>query len=113
MVDLPMWNSVESETFIRTRLNAHRDAKVAQEFGDPLPQCTPEERWQSETIYAVKREGRKTAIRVFKDLNEATQLAEKEKGYVETRPGESKRCTGNYCGVAQWCDQYRNESAEA
>jgi hypothetical protein len=63
----------------------------------------------SETTYAVKRDGRKTAIRVFKTIEEAKELAEKEKGYVETRLGEPKRCTGNYCGVAQCCDQYQAE----
>ena len=109
MISIPMWDLDETEAFVRRRLDAHRDAKVAHEFGDALPECTPEERWQSETVYAVKREGRKTAIRVFKDLEEANQLAEKEKGYVETRPGEPKRCTGNYCGVADWCSQYQGE----
>lgn len=107
MVEIPMWDAVKAEQFVRHRLELHRDAKVAHDFGDALPECSPEERWQSETTYAVKREGRKTAIRVFKTLEEANQLAEKEKGYVETRPGEAKRCTGNYCSVANWCDQYR------
>ena len=63
----------------------------------------------SETTYATKREGRKTAIRVFKTLEEATELAEKEKGYVETRKGEPKRCTGDFCGVSKWCKQYQGE----
>jgi hypothetical protein len=63
----------------------------------------------SETTFAVKREGRKTAIRVFKTIEEATTLAEKEKGYVETRLGEPRRCAGNYCGVAKWCGQYQGE----
>jgi hypothetical protein len=111
MVSIPMWSLEETEEFVRRRLDAHRDAKVAHEFGDALPDCSPEERWQSETVYAVKREGRKTAIRVFKNPEEANQLAEKEKGYVETRPGEPKRCTGNYCGVAQWCEQFQREQS--
>lgn len=108
MVDIPMWDAVKAETFVRHRLELHRDAKVAQDLGMPLPECSPEERWQSETVYAVKREGRKTAIRVFKSLEDANQLAEKEKGYVETRPGESRRCAGNFCSVAQWCEQYQS-----
>lgn len=113
MISIPMWDLNYTEEFVRRRLDAHRDAKVAHDFGDALPECSPEERWQSETAYAVKREGRKTAIRVFKDLEEANQLAEKEKGYVETRPGEPKRCTGNFCGVAQWCEQFKREQSDA
>jgi len=57
--------------------------------------------------YAVMREGRKTAIRVFDTQHEADELAIKEKGYVEVRKGEAIRCTGNFCGVAQWCSQYQ------
>lgn len=109
MIDLPMWDLIETETYIRNRIEMHNDAKVQAEFGDPLPECSNEERWMSETTYAARREGRKTAIRVFKTLEEASELAEKEKGYVETRLGEPKRCTGNYCGVAQWCEQFRKE----
>lgn len=113
VLELPLWDYETATKFVRERLNLHRDSKVSADLGEKLPECSPQDRWQSETTYAVKREGRKTAIRVLKDLSEATQLAEKEKGYVETRPGEPKRCTGNYCGVAQFCDQYRASSAEA
>ena len=109
MIDIPMWDLVKTETYVRNRLDMHRNAKLAHDFGEELQPCTDEERWAKETTYAVKREGRKTAIRVFKTIEEATELAEKEKGYVETRAGEYTRCTGNYCGVAQWCDQYQGE----
>ena len=109
MIDIPMWDSVTTETYVRQRLDMHRFAKQAHEFGEEIQPCTDEERWMSETIYAVKREGRKTAIRVFKTIEEATELAEKEKGYVEERKGEYKRCTGDFCGVSKWCKQYQGE----
>lgn len=109
MVNIPMWDAVKAEAYVRERLEMHRNSKLSADFGEVLPECSPEERWMSETTYAVKREGRKTAIRVFKTIEEANELAEKEKGYVETRLGEPKRCTGNYCGVAEWCDQYQGE----
>jgi len=108
-IDIPMWDSVTTETFVRERLEMHRNAKMAHDFGEELQPCSDEERWQTETIYAVKRDGRKTAIRVFKTIEEATELAEKEKGYVETRKGEPRRCAGNFCGVSQWCEQYQGE----
>jgi hypothetical protein len=107
VVEIPMWDSFKSETYIRERLNTHMDSKVSADLGGELPKCSPDERWMSETTYAVRREGRKTAIRVFKNMDEANELATKEKGYVETRLGEPKRCTGNYCGVAEHCDQHR------
>jgi hypothetical protein len=109
MIDIPMWDSVTTEAYVRKRLEMHRNAKVNHEFGEELQACTDEERWMSETIFAVKREGRKSAIRLFKTIEEATELAEKEKGYVETRQGEPKRCTGDFCGVSKWCKQYQGE----
>jgi hypothetical protein len=113
MIDIPMWDLEETQAFIEQRLEMHREAKVSHDFGDQLQECSPEERWMSETTYAVKREGRKTAIRVFKSIEEATELAKKEKGYVETRLGEPKRCTGNYCGVSKWCSQHQLYTAGA
>ena len=109
MVEIPMWDSVKAEAFVRARLHLHAEAKFADAMEEPLPPCSDEERWFSETTYAVKKEGRKTAVRVFKTIEEAKELAQKEKGYVETRAGEPRRCTGNYCNVAEYCDQYQSE----
>ena len=110
MVDIPMWDSVKAEGFVRSRLNMHAEAKFADAMGEKLRHCTDEERWFSETTYAVKKEGRKTAVRVFKTIEEANELATKEKAhYVETRAGEPRRCSGNYCNVAEYCDQYQSE----
>lgn len=109
MVDINVWSNDKIEAFIKERLDAHRDSKVP---GEDLPRCSDLERWTSETVFAVKREGRKTAIRLFKNFEEANEMAKTEKGYVEARPGEPKRCTGNFCSVAQWCDQYQAELKE-
>ena len=109
VIDIPLWDSVKTEMYIRERLEMHRESKMRADFEEDLQNCSNEERWMSETTFAVKREGRKTAIRVFKTIEEATELAEKEKGYVETRLGEPRRCTGDFCGVSQWCTQYQGE----
>ena len=109
VIDIPLWDSVKTEMYIRERLEMHRESKMRADFEEELQNCSNEERWMSETTFAVKREGRKTAIRVFKTIEEATELAEKEKGYVETRLGEPRRCTGDFCGVSQWCAQYQGE----
>lgn len=106
-IALPMWDYEHAEKYVTERLEMHRNAKVSQDLGEELQDCSPEERWMTETTYAVRREGRKTAIRVFKTIEEANELAEKEKGYVETRLGEPKRCIGDYCGVSQWCQQHK------
>ena len=109
MLEIPMWDAVQAETYVRDRLDLHRHSKMSHHLGDDLVDCTPEERWMSETVFAVKREGRKTAIKLYTDVNEAWERAKQEKGYVEERTGEPKRCTGNFCGVSQWCKQYQQE----
>jgi hypothetical protein len=107
MVDLPVWDTEKANEFIKQRLDAHQQSKVDRDFGDDLQPCTDEDRWMKETTYAVKKEGRKTAVRVFKTMEEAVELAKEKDHYVETRPGEPIRCTGNYCGVADYCDQFK------
>jgi hypothetical protein len=102
----------KTEAYIKSRIDLHRESKVSADWGDELVQCTEEERWIRSTTYAVKREGRKTAIRVFETEQEAKDLAEKEKGFVEVRKGEAVRCTGNFCGVSQWCTQYQQSKEE-
>lgn len=111
VLDVPMWDIETAEKFLMERLHLHQSTNT--DYEGVLPQCSDQDRWMSETIYAVRKEGRKTAIRVFKDLNEATQLATEKQGYVEVRKGEPRRCTGNWCGVNQWCDQHRAYLAQA
>ena len=113
VLELPLWPLEKTEEYIKERIEAHRVSKVQADWGDELPPCSDDDRWVRETKYAVKREGRKTAIRVFDTQHEADELAEKEKGYVEVRKGEAIRCTGNFCGVAQWCNQYQQSLKEA
>lgn len=117
MVDIPLWDSQKAMDYIHSRLEAHQESKVAADFKEQLPLCSAEDRWMSETIYAVMRDGRKTAIRVVKDEGEAKAIAQEEsakgkgEAYVDVRLGEPKRCTGDYCGVAQWCSQYQEEQS--
>lgn len=108
MIDIPLWPNAETDRYIKERVNAHRESKVAADWGDELPLCSPVERWERPTMYAVRRDGRKTAIRVFPGKKEAEEFANGEKNaYVEVRPGEPVRCTGDFCGVSQWCSQYK------
>jgi len=110
MVNLPVWDQETAEQFILDRIGHHNDGKVAIDLEEDLPRCTDEDRWIRSTTYAVKKEGRKTAIKVFDNEVEAQARAEVEKGFVETRKGEAIRCSGNYCGVNQWCTQWKEEN---
>lgn len=117
IVDIPMWTFDRTEAFIKERIEMHRDSKVNADWGEELPLCSEEERWVRQTTYAVKKEGRKTAIRVFEEQGEAEallkEMPEKDKGFIEIRKGEAVRCTGNFCGVSQWCSQFQNEKEQS
>lgn len=114
MVDIELWDFDKTEAYIKERIELHRQAKVQADWGEELPLCTDDERWMRQTQYAVKKEGRKTAIRVFDTHEEASALWETTpKGFIEVRKGEAVRCTGNYCGVAQWCSQFKREQENA
>lgn len=81
---------------------------------DDIPPCTPKERWDKPTTYAVMKPGNKRATRVMDTADEAEKLAvDLGKGcYVETRTGESVRCA-EYCSCCDFCDFYRNNVATA
>jgi hypothetical protein len=121
VIDIPMWTFDRVEHYIKERIEMHRDSKVSADWNEELPLCTEEDRWVRETKYAVKKEGRKTAVRVFDTHDEAmaliAEMPEKDvasaKVFVEVRKGEAVRCTGNYCGVNQWCSQYQASLLEA
>jgi len=113
MVQIPLWKMNFTEKFIQMRLDAHRHAKVSADWGDELPECDEEERWIRETKYAVMKEGRKTAVRLFDTQEEADGLKNTDpKHYIQIRKGEAVRCTGNFCGVAQWCSQFKRDQDE-
>ena len=75
---------------------------------DEIPVCTPEERWTTETVYAVMKTGRKTSVKNFKDKESAeAYMATLPAGhYIETRPGEDRHCQ-RYCPCAQFCNHYK------
>jgi hypothetical protein len=116
IINIPMWTHDRVEAFIKERIEMHRDSKVKADWDEELPLCTEEDRWIRETKYAVKKEGRKTAVRVLDSEQEAKDLlatmTDKDKGFIEIRKGEAVRCTGNFCGVNQWCTQYQSSLKE-
>ena len=107
-IQIPMWTFEEQEEFVAQRIAA---------MLSPQP-CSPEERWQGDTKYALIKEGATRALKVSDDHNDLLVWC-LEKGHIddhgnwanqklsiETREGPNRRCEG-YCNVAQFCDYYR------
>jgi hypothetical protein len=98
---IPLWPRTQTVAYINMRIAAHQLAK------DVLPECDATEMWEKEPKWALMREGRKTAIKLFSNRDAAEGMANQELGlYVEYRPGDRIRC-GAYCSVSQFCSQYR------
>jgi len=102
-MSVPLWAGERAKEFIRERLSLHRDHK------DYV--CSPEERWERPTTYALLKKGRKSAVRVLnteaemnKYIKEKNLTSALESGtiWVEERKGRCVRCE-DYCIVRSVC----------
>jgi hypothetical protein len=98
-----------TEQYIEGQVKMHFD-------GGDLPECSDEERWRGSDVHAVmeyaKGGGLKSrAKRLFSNSYDATayMLENNINGEVVLRKARPVRCEGNYCSVAEWCEQYQNE----
>ena len=99
-ISIPRWSPEEQEAYVVERIKAHQAAH------EELPLCTPEEQWARPDQWAVMKKGRKAAVRLFDNEQEAHEYGRnKVEGYtLQHRPGDSVRCSG-YCSVAEFCTQ--------
>ena len=111
VLDIPMWSEAEQDAYVESQITKHIEATNTDQ---PLIFCTSGEMWEKETVYAVMKKGRKSAVKLYKTEHEAVERAEKEGSNhsVEVRKGEKTRCKGDWCGVSKWCDQYQSEAKE-
>lgn len=97
------WSDEKIEEFIHQRIAIHKDENYV---------CSDKERWATPDVFAVKKEGRKTAVRLFDNQAEAEALAEElgKNHSVEHRKGTHRRCE-DYCSVRAVCP-YRVKQEE-
>lgn len=96
-----LWTSAECTKFLEDRVDAHQAARLL------LPECTPEERWERPTKWAVMKKGGVRAVKLhFIEKNAQEHAATATNLSVEVRPGDSVRCAA-YCSAAPFCDQYQ------
>lgn len=102
-ISLPLWTEEKQLEFIESRVNA---LLVTANLTDKeLPLCTKAERWQDEDKYAVMQKGKKRALKLHTDLNDAENHAAQVGGYVESRIAEPRKCA-DYCSCNMYCDWY-------
>lgn len=102
--DIPLWPIEQTEAFVMERIAAHEEARAGN-----LPDCTNEERWLRDDKFAVMKEKRVRAVRVFDSQEEAETFiaAQKDadKHTIDHRRGQPLRCE-QFCDVSDYCDQF-------
>ena len=75
---------------------------------DAIEPCSAEERWADGEKWAVMKNGRKTAIKLFDNSADADAMAGElgNSHYVEHRPAISRKC-GDYCKCKEFCNFYK------
>jgi len=110
-VDVPLWSGHKQIEYIEDRVILHQSAESTPDDG--LPYCTPKERWERPTTYAVVKKGNKRATRVLNTEVAAIKVLESETDRtgkphaIVVRKGQSIRCD-SYCLVRDYCNQYRD-----
>ena len=75
---------------------------------DEIAECSASERWADGEKWAVMKNGRKSAVKLF-DSEEGANAFAREMGsghYVEHRPAVSRRCA-DYCPCKDFCSFYK------
>jgi len=110
LVDIPLWPDTKRIEYIKERVSMHQDAQINYDLAQMFPHCSDEERWKRGEAWAVKKKGNKRAQRVFDNEASAGEfMKDKENLEIEHREGEYVRCKGDYCGVANFCSQFKGD----
>lgn len=95
VLPVDVWPAARIDAYIAGRIAAHESPA----------ECTPDEKWQKGDVWAVMKEGRKSAVKLHELENTAIKHVEElgAKHYVVKRPGECTRCK-SYCPVRAFCE---------
>jgi hypothetical protein len=97
---VPLWQQELAASFLEERVRFH----VAAQNGESS-ECSPEERWERPHKYALMKEGRKSAVKLYDNKQEALAAISGKDHYVQMRLGAQVRCE-SYCAVSAFCPQF-------
>ena len=107
---IDVWDNTYAEEYLLERINSHQEAYEACR-ANKQENCTKEERWHKDDIWAIMKNGAKRATKLFGTEQEAIAYvadASPEGLRIEQRPGADVRCD-NYCNVNKYCQWYQNQ----
>tara|TARA_Y100001973_G_scaffold106295_1_gene183295 strand:- start:1975 stop:2901 length:927 start_codon:yes stop_codon:yes gene_type:complete len=105
-----LWEEEKIENYIKERVDLH--------FSDAMPECSEDEMWVSKVKWEAKKKGHTRPTKLFDEEREAfswiadqdhraTKGTTHEDWEITQRPSSRRRCEGNWCNVADFCDQYK------
>jgi len=99
VIDIPLWELDYTHEYIHQRLKLHS--------AENIPVCSEKDRWAKASKWALMKEGRKSAVKLYDNRGEADDARIKagKDHYLEYRQGESTRC--GYCDVKKWCQLWK------
>lgn len=116
IVDVPRWDLAQQAEYFKDRVLEHQSASILWEGNREHPkECSFRERWEVDPSFALMKAGRKSAVKLFDSeaaAGEALALLD-DKHFIAKRPGERRRCSGNYCGVSSICPYYKEATDES
>lgn len=95
-------------------LNKVLEIEAAYDMGDDdIKPCSEAERWADGEKWAVMKNGRKSAIKLFDNQQDADAMAGElgNSHYVEHRPAISRKCA-DYCPCRDFCNFYKSNNNE-
>lgn len=98
VMSVELWTPEQTQAFMEERVRLHQDAEKGI-----WPECSPQDRWAKDPMFAVMKKGQKRAVKLYTTRHAAEWALAKDQ-YIQERPGESIRCEA-YCRVSQYCEQ--------
>ena len=107
VLPVELWPPGMIQDEMRARVREHKSAQACDVLRQELPECTEADRWAKPTVYAVMKEGKERALKLYGSCMEASAHADLDKSLsVIKRPGSNTRCE-NFCSVSKFCTQYQ------
>ena len=117
-----LWSDDKCFSYILTRCLMHEDAKILPL--DRIPECTAEETWEKPTVFALMKQGRKSAVKLSSNEDDLLDHAFRKsfagrgvagiilnKGYsIVKRIGTRTRCQ-DYCNASKFCPAFKKFKA--
>jgi len=91
------------EIFINNKVSEYHRCITLDD--NAIPPCSPDERWEKPSKFAVMKNGNKRAVKLF-DKREEAEILATEKGenhFIEFRQGESIKCQ-SFCLCSSFCN---------